>query len=238
MLWSVGKDSTALLWLTRKAFLGEIPFPVAMLDTSLEFPEVYALRYRLISEFNLDFHNELCPPESDVDPTLPPAGRAAARKSEGLKALLRRFRWNGVLLAIRRDEQATRAKERVFSPRSASGRWEFRDQPPEFWGFYKTEVFDGEHLRIHPMLGWTELDVWEYTRREGIPYCSLYLASEGRRFRSLGESNITTPVESEAATLDAIIEELRDSNAPERAGRAMDHESEDAFERLRVSGYM
>jgi len=173
-----------------------------------------------------------------VDQTLPPGGRAAARKTEGLKALIAREKWRGVILGIRRDEQATRAKDRIFSPRAADGSWNFRDQPPEFWNYFGTSVPDGAHLRIHPLLHWTELDIWRYTQRENIPYCSLYLARDGKRFRSLGESNITVPIPSHAATLDQIIDELAQTSAPERAGRLMDHESEDAFERLRAGGYM
>jgi len=238
MLWSMGKDSTALLWLVKKAFLGEVPFPVALLDTGMEFAEVYAFRDQLIQRWKLEYCNVSCPPESAVDQTLAPAGRAAARKTEGLKALIEQQGWRGVYLGIRRDEQPTRAKERVFSPRTASGTWNFRNQPLEFWNYFQTDVRDGEHMRIHPLLLWTELDVWKYTKRESIPHCGLYLARNGRRFRSLGESNITFPVQSSAQTLDAIIAELEASHAPERAGRAMDHESEDAFERLRTGGYM
>jgi sulfate adenylyltransferase subunit 2 len=238
MLWSIGKDSTVLLWLARKAFVGRIPFVVSLLDTGMEFPEVYAFRDRLIAEWSLDYHNALCPPESSVDQTLPPGGRAAARKTEGLKALIARERWRGVILGIRRDEQATRAKDRIFSPRAADGSWNFADQPPEFWDYYQTDVPDGAHLRIHPLLHWTEIDIWRYTQRENIPFCSLYLARDGKRFRSLGESNITVPIPSNAATLADIIAEIAATSAPERAGRTMDHESEDAFERLRAGGYM
>jgi sulfate adenylyltransferase subunit 2 len=238
MLWSIGKDSTALLWLARKAFFGTVPFPVTLLDTGMEFPEVYAFRDRLIVQWGIDYLNEACPPESQVDQTLPPAARAAARKTEGLKNLIHSQGWRGVLLGIRRDEQATRAKERIFSPRTLSGAWNAHDQPPEFWNYYQTDLRDGEHLRIHPLMRWTELDVWMYTKRESIPFCGLYLASAGKRFRSLGESNITFPIDSDAASIDEIIAELRTTTAPERSGRAMDHESEDAFERLRAAGYM
>ena len=238
MLWSIGKDSTALLWMVRKAFLGGVPFAVTLLDTGMEFPEVYAFRDMLRDDWQLQLVNAPCPPESEVDQTLPPAGRAAARKTEGLKQLLQREKWRGVLLGIRRDEQATRAKERVFSPRSLSGAWNAHNQMPEFWDYFTTQVPDGEHLRIHPLLRWTELDIWMYTQREQLPYVSLYLAKDGKRYRSLGESNITFPIESDASTLDEIIAELRETTAPERAGRSMDHESEDAFERLRSAGYM
>ncbi len=238
MLWSIGKDSTALLWMVRKAFLGEVPFQLALLDTGLEFPEVYEFRDWLVREWNLPAHNEICPPESTVDPTLPPAARHAARKTAGLRALISREGYRGIILGIRRDEQAIRAKERIFSPRNADGSWDPRTQPPELWDFFPYEVPDGAHVRIHPLLHWTELDIWRYTRRENIPYVPLYLARNGMRFRSLGESNITVPIESTAETLDDVISELEKTREPERAGRTMDHESEDAFERLRTTGYM
>jgi sulfate adenylyltransferase subunit 2 len=238
MLWSMGKDSTALLWLVRKAFFGEVPFPVILLDTGLELDEVYAFKDRLTREWQLDAHAEMCPPESDVDPTLPPATRAAARKTEGLKNYVQREGPQGIIVGIRRDEQATRAKERIFSPRSAGGSWDVRHQPPELWGYYTTDVPHGAHVRVHPLLQWTELDVWRYTRREQIPFVAAYLARDGMRYRSLGEKNITVPVPSDATTLDAIIAELEASREPERAGRVMDRESEDSFERLRAAGYM
>jgi sulfate adenylyltransferase subunit 2 len=238
MLWSMGKDSTALVWLSRKAFLGTIPFPVILLDTEMEFPEVYAFRDSLVDCWQLDYRSELCPPESTVDRTLPPAARAAARKTEGLRNVIARNGWQGIILGIRRDEQAVRAKEKVFSRRRPDGSWDFRNQSAEFWHYYDTGLHDGEHLRIHPLLHWTELDVWLYTRQQNIPFCSLYLGDGRRRFRSLGEKNITHPIESSATSIDEIIAELRATNAPERAGRLMDFESEDAFERLRSGGYM
>ena len=238
MLWSIGKDSNALLWLARKAFYGRVPFPVIQLDTEMELPEVYAFRDRLVPDWGLNLKVETCPPEAEMDQTLPPGARAAARKTAGLRQLLERDRYRGMILGIRRDEQSTRAKERVFSPRNAEGAWDFRDQPPEFWDQYKTEFPDGTHVRIHPLLHWTELDIWRYTKREKIPVVSLYFARDGKRYRSLGEKNITFPVDSAADTIDAIIAELEVTRTPERAGRSMDHESEDAFERLRSDGYM
>ncbi len=238
MLWSIGKDSTALLWMVRKAFLGEVPFPVVLLDTGMEFPEVYAFRDRLVDEWKLPVHNEPCPPESEVDPTLPPAGRHAARKTAGLRNLLAREKYRGIILGIRRDEQAIRAKERIFSPRNVDGSWDPRSQPPELWDYFSYDVPDGAHVRIHPLLHWTELDIWRYTQREGIPYVPLYLAKDGKRFRSLGESNITFPIASDADSLEKIIAELEQTREPERAGRSMDNETEDAFERLRATGYM
>jgi sulfate adenylyltransferase subunit 2 len=238
VLWSMGKDSTALLWLIRKAFFGAVPFPTVLLDTGMELPEVYAFRDQIAAEWNLELINEDCPPESAVDQTLPPATRAAARKTAGLRALVERERFRGVMAGIRRDEQATRAKERVFSPRAADGSWDVVRQPPELWDIYHTDIPDGAHLRIHPLLHWTELDIWRYTQAENIPIVPLYLARDGMRYRSLGEKNITVPIASNAASIDEIIAELATTKMPERAGRVMDNETEDAFERLRTGGYM
>lgn len=238
MLWSLGKDSNVMLWLARKAFLGHVPFPVVHVDTGKKFKEMYEFRDRYAKEWGLDFVREECPPIDAVDQSLPPAARSAARKTEGLRRAIDRYGFKGLIAGIRRDEQATRAKERVFSPRGESGEWDFRDQPPEFWDQYKTDFAPGAHLRIHPLLHWTELDIWLYTRREGIPIIPLYLSKNGKRYRSLGDQDITHPVESDASTIEEIIAELQTTRTAERAGRAMDHEREDAFERLRASGYM
>lgn len=238
MLWSLGKDSNVMIWLARKAFFGHVPFPVIHLDTGAEFPETYEFRDRYSKEWALNLIADSCPDISRTDETLPPASRFAARKSEGLKQCLKDYGFDGLITGIRRDEQSIRAKERIFSPRNADGSWNFRDQPPEFWDQFNTIIPPGGHLRVHPLLQWTELDIWRYIAREHIPVVSLYFARDGRRFRSLGEIGITEPIDSEAATIDEIIEELGLLKTEERAGRTMDHESEDAFERLRSSGYL
>ena len=238
MLWSIGKDSGVMVHLARKAFFGRMPFPAMHLDTGAEFPEVYAFRDRYAKEWGLELIADPCPPLEGIDPTLPPASRFAARKTAGLKEAVGRYGLKAVIVGIRRDEQATRAKERVFSPRVDSGDWDYRDQPAEFWDLYADRAPDGGHVRVHPLLHWTELDIWHYTRRERIPVVPLYFANEGKRFRSLGEIGITNPIDSDAADLGAIIAELAATRTEERAGRAMDHESEDAFERLRNAGYM
>jgi sulfate adenylyltransferase subunit 2 len=164
--------------------------------------------------------------------------RSASRKTEGLKWILEEHKFTGVFAGIRRDEQAVRAKERVFSPRGESGEWSFRDQPPEFWDHYKTEFPPNTHVRIHPILHWREIDIWRYIHREGIPIVDLYFSRDGKRYRSLGDQDITSPVDSDASTIEEIITELETTTVSERSGRAMDHESEDAFERLRTDGYM
>jgi sulfate adenylyltransferase subunit 2 len=238
LLWSLGKDSNVMIWVARKAFFGRVPFPVMHVDTGKKFAEMYTFRDRFAVEWNLDLKVEQCPPIDVVDPTLPPAARSAARKTEGLKLALAKYGFDGLIAGIRRDEEPTRAKERVFSPRGLEGGWDVRDQPPEFWDQFNASPPPGAHLRIHPILHWTELDIWAYTRREGIPIIPLYLAQDGKRYRSLGDADITSSVPSQAATVDDVIAELEATKIPERSGRAMDHESEDAFERLRVTGYL
>ena len=238
MLWSLGKDSNVMVWLARKAFLGHVPFPLIHVDTGKKFREMYEFRERYAVEWELDLKLVDCPPLESIDASLPPAARSAARKTEGLRTAIERYELKGVIAGIRRDEQATRAKERVFSPRNESGQWDFRDQPPEFWDQFKSDFPPGTHLRIHPLLHWTELDIWTYTKRESIPTVPLYYARDGKRYRSLGDQDITNPIESSASTIDEIIAELETTRTAERAGRAMDHEREDAFEALRASGYM
>lgn len=238
MLWSIGKDSNALLWMVRKAFFGRVPFPLVQLDTGMELDEVYVFRDNLVEEWDLPLKVQVCPPEEDMDQTLPPATRAATRKSEGLRDLLKDGGYRGIIAGIRRDEQSMRAKERVFSPRTLDGDWDYKDQPAEFWDQYKTEFPDGCHVRIHPLLHWTEIDIWRYTKRENIPIVPLYFARDGKRYRSLGEKNITFPVDSEASNIDEIIAELETTKTSERSGRTMDKETEDSFEKLRASGYM
>jgi sulfate adenylyltransferase subunit 2 len=238
LLWSLGKDSNVVIFLARKAFFGRVPFPVMHVDTGKKFPEMYAFRERYAAEWGLDLKIEPCPPVELIDPTLPPAARSAARKTEGLKRALEKYGFDGVIAGIRRDEEPTRAKERVFSPRGRDGGWDVRDQPPEFWDHFNAAPSSGAHMRIHPLLHWSELDVWAYTKREDIPTIPLYFARDGKRYRSLGDRDITFPVASSAASIDDIIRELQATKIPERAGRKMDHEAEDAFERLRRDGYL
>lgn len=238
MLWSLGKDSNVMIWLARKAFLGHVPFPLVHVDTGKKFPEMYDFRDRYADEWGVNLIRGTCPPVEEMDDSLPPAARSAARKTAGLKKVVEEYGFQGLIAGIRRDEEGTRAKERVFSPRGATGQWDFRDQPPEFWDQFKTDFPPGTHLRIHPLLHWTEVDIWRYTQRENIPTIDLYFAKDGKRYRSLGDKDITFPVDSTASTIDDIIEELRTTKIAERSGRAMDHEAEDAFERLRAEGYM
>ena len=169
MLWSLGKDSNVMLWLCRKAFFGHVPFPVVHVDTKRKFAEMYEFRDRYAKEWGLNLVVGDCPPIEDMDATLPPAARSAARKTAGLKFLLAREGFTGLYAGIHRDEESTRAKERVFSPLGEAGQWHFRDQPPEFWDQFKTDFPPGTHIRIHPLLHWSEIDVWLYTCLTSAP---------------------------------------------------------------------
>jgi len=240
LLWSIGKDSNALLWLVRKAFFGHVPFPVVHIDTSYKIPEMIEFRDRMAREWKLDLivGQNRAALEAGMNHTRGRVTCCSALKTDALKSVIEAHGFRGMIAGIRRDEEGTRAKERVFSPRGAEAQWNFRDQPPEFWDQYKTDFPPEVHLRIHPLLHWSELDVWRYIRRENIPLVGLYFAKNGKRYRSLGCLPCTAPVASEAATLDAIIAELESTRVSERSGRAQDQEAEDAFERLRAEGYM
>lgn len=243
MLWSFGKDSNVMVHLARKAFFGRVPFPLIHCNTGLEMDEVYAFRDKYAKEWNINLISHPCPPLEETDASLPHAARVASRKTLGLKQVMEQQGFTGIIAGIRRDEEGTRAKERYFSPRGTEGNWDVKDQPPEFWDQFKTDFAPGTSLRIHPLLRWTELDIWQYTKRENIPIVPLYFAKkyDGNmmRFRSLGEKGITFPVASSAATIDEIIEELHTTKVPERSGRPMGaDEDESSFERLREAGYM
>ncbi|MDP7343299.1 MAG: sulfate adenylyltransferase subunit CysD, partial [Alphaproteobacteria bacterium] len=146
MLWSLGKDSNVMMWLAKKAFFGHVPFPVAHVDTGKKFPEMYAFRDEYVKEWDLNLVLRDCPPVEEMDPSLPPAARSAARKTAGLKGLLAEQGYTGLIAGIRRDEEGTRAKERVFSPRGTDAEWDVRNQPPELWDQYNTAVPPGAHL--------------------------------------------------------------------------------------------
>lgn len=251
MFWSFGKDSTVMIHLARKAFFGNIPFSLVHCDTELEMKEVYDYRDKYVKEWGIDLITQICPSIETTDPTLPQAARLGARKTGGIKIVQEKYKFDGLIAGIRRDEEGTRAKERYFSPRNSDNQWNVKDQPPEFWDQYTTDFPPNTHVRVHPLLHWTELDVWEYIKREDIPMVPLYYAKEynefegkdfgGKmmRFRSLGERGITWPVPSDADTLDKIIDELKTTKTSERSGRPMGaDEDESSFERLRADGYM
>jgi sulfate adenylyltransferase subunit 2 len=267
MLWSIGKDSTVLLWLTRKAFFGHVPFPLIHIDTSFKIPEMIMYRDRLVAEWGLNLlygENAAALAEGR---TFPGGGVdritcCSQLKTEALKRTLSgewpRYKYNhvarkyerdrntepftGVIVGARADEEGSRSKERYFSPRTNQNAWEVGDQPPEFWNQYKTDFAPGTHVRIHPLLDWTELNIWEYIERENIPIVDLYFdRGEGTRYRSLGCGPCTQPVVSTATSVADIIGELRSgrfANVAERSGRAQDAADGGGLETLRKEGYM
>jgi sulfate adenylyltransferase subunit 2 len=267
MLWSIGKDSTVMLWLVRKAFFGHVPFPLVHIDTGYKIPEMIIYRDRLAKEWQLNMiygQNETALANKRTYPGKKTDRITCCRllKTEALRGTLsgenKRYRLNhktgkyeedsnkepytGVIVGVRSDEEGSRSKERYFSPRDKNNDWDIGDQPPEFWNQYKTDFAQGTHIRIHPLLDWTELNIWEYIKRENIPTVSLYYdQGEGKRYRSLGCWPCTNPVESSAKNVADIIEELKSgkfSNIAERSGRAQDKEDGGGLETLRKEGYM
>jgi sulfate adenylyltransferase subunit 2 len=277
MLWSIGKDSTVLLWLARKAFFGHVPFPLVHIDTSYKLPEMIRYRDKLAMEYRLQMvvgQNKAALDEKDTfpdklaaNPKMSADEQAQARtaccgrlKTDALAATLHgtgtRMRLNldsgkyeamadklpytGVIVGARSDEEGSRSKERYFSPRGKHDDWDVGDQPPEFWNQFKTDFAPGTHLRIHPLLDWTELNIWEYIKRESIPTVSLYYdQGDGTRYRSLGCGPCQRPIQSSSKNVDDIIEELKSGklkNIAERSGRMQD--GKHGLEELRRKGYM
>jgi len=240
MLWSIGKDSTTLLWLVRKAFFGKIPFPVLHIDTSYKFKEIYEFRDEYARKWNLNlivFRNEKAI-KSGMGPDKGKFVCCNTLKTQALKDAIAEYGFKALYLGIRRDEHGIRAKERIFSPRDEDFEWDYKNQPPELWDQYKNKTKEEEHIRIHPLLGWREIDIWEYIKRENIPIISLYFAKNGKRYRSIGCHTCCNPVVSNADTLDKIIEELKNTKVSERSGRAQDKESDYMMQKLRSLGYM
>jgi len=267
MLWSIGKDSTVLLWLARKAFFGHVPFPLVHIDTSFKIPEMIKYRDDLALKYNLNMivgQNVQALKDKRTFPNgnLDRISCCKALKTDALKNTLAgtwpRLRLNhksgkyevdtniepyiGVIVGARADEEGSRSKERYFSPRDRNSDWDVGDQPPELWNQFKTDFAPGTHIRIHPLLDWTELNIWEYIQRENIPITNLYFdQGTGKRYRSLGCYPCTTPVDSTAKNVEDIVKELREGkfkNIAERSGRAQDKEDGGGLETLRKDGYM
>jgi len=267
MLWSIGKDSTVLLWLARRAFFGHVPFPLVHIDTHFKIPEMISYRDNLAREWQLDMiygENAQALAEGETFPAGKVDRLTCCRnlKRDALKHTLAgdwpRYRldhasgqyqldpsrepYSGVIVGARADEEGSRSKERYFSPRDQANEWDVGDQPPELWNQFKTDFAPGTHVRIHPLLDWTELNVWEYIERERIPVVPLYFdQGTGQRYRSLGCWPCTQPVASTARSVAEIVAELRSgkfARVAERAGRAQDKEDGGGLETLRREGYM
>jgi sulfate adenylyltransferase subunit 2 len=241
MLWSVGKDSTTLVWLCMKAFFGRIPFPAVYIDTGRHFPEMYEFRDRCVEDWGLDLivaRNDEALARGVGPDTGDKLTCCTLLKTQALKDCIAEHGFEALLLGIRRDEHGIRAKERYFSPRDRQFQWDYENQPPELWDQYTSQADDEFHVRVHPLLHWREMDIWRYIQREGLPVNPLYFARDGLRYRSLGCMPCCEPVASEAADMAEILEELRTSRIAERAGRAQDKEDAYTMQKLRALGYM
>lgn len=267
MLWSIGKDSTVLLWLTRKAFFGHVPIPLVHIDTGYKIPAMIKYRDKLAKEWRLNIiygknAQAIISKETFPDGNADRITCCRLLKTEALRHTIAgtwpRYRFDhalvkyvtdsdsggytGVIVGVRADEEGSRSKERYFSPRDKRSDWDIGSQPPELWNQFKTDFAPGTHVRVHPLLDWTELNIWEYIKRENIPVIDLYFDDgTGHRYRSLGCAPCTAPVESNAKNVDDIILELKSgkfSNIAERSGRAQDKEDGGGLETLRREGYM
>jgi sulfate adenylyltransferase subunit 2 len=270
MLYSIGKDSSVMLHLARKAFFpAKPPFPLLHIDTGWKFREMIAFRDVTARRLGLDLliHTNAEGKARGINPiTSGSALHTAVMKTEALKQALDRHRFDAAFGGARRDEEKSRAKERIFSLRSAKHGWNPKNQRPELWRLYNTRLRQGESMRVFPLSNWTELDVWEYIAVEEIPVVPLYFAkrrpvvkrnsilimvdddrlplepgerSETRlvRFRTLGCYPLTGAIESAATTPRDIVEELRQSRQSERQGRLIDNDEEAAMERKKREGY-
>ena len=267
MLWSIGKDSTVLLWLTRKAFAGHVPFPLIHIDTSFKIPEMIQYRDRLAEEWQLDIRYAMNEDALRSKQTFPDGNVDRLTccnllKTKPLTDMLagrgQRYKYNhklhrycedtehetfeGVIVGVRADEEGSRSKERYFSPRDQENYWDIGAQPPEFWNQFNTDFPSGTHVRIHPLLDWTELNIWEYIDRESIPMVKLYYdQGNGQRYRSLGCANCTLAVSSCASNAREVSLELatgKFAKVAERSGRAQDKDGGGGLEGLRRDGYM
>ncbi len=270
MLYSVGKDSAVLLHLARKAFApGKIPFPLLHVDTNWKFKEMIAFRDQMAKDYGFELlvHQNPEGIEMGMGPfTHGSATHTDVMKTQGLKQALNKYGFDAAFGGARRDEEKSRAKERVYSFRDENHRWDPKSQRPELWNIYNGKVNKGESIRVFPLSNWTELDIWQYIYLESIPIVPLYLAEKrpvverdgtlimvddermpiaedeevqmkSVRFRTLGCYPLTGAVESTANTLPEIIQEMLLTKTSERQGRVIDHDSAGSMEKKKMEGY-
>ena len=270
MLYSVGKDSAVMLHLARKAFFPAIPpFPLMHVDTRWKFKEMYTFRERMVKETGMELLVHINP--DGIEQNINPFDHGSSvhtdiMKTEGLKQALNKYGFDAAFGGARRDEEKSRAKERVFSFRTTDHRWDPKNQRPELWKLYNTRKNKGESIRVFPISNWTELDIWQYIHLESTPIVPLYYSAvrpvverdgslimvddermplkpgetpmmKSVRFRTLGCYPLTGAVESEADTLPAIIQEMLLTRTSERQGRAIDHDSAASMEKKKQEGY-
>jgi sulfate adenylyltransferase subunit 2 len=270
MLYSVGKDSSVLLHVARKAFApGKIPFPLMHIDTTWKFKEMIQFRDRIAKDYGVDLLVHIN--QEGVDMEVGPFTHGSAKhtdimKTVALKQALNKYQFDAAFGGARRDEEKSRAKERVYSFRDQNHRWDPKNQRPELWNIYNAQINKGESIRVFPMSNWIELDIWQYIYLENIEIPDLYLAkprpvverdgvlimvdddrmplAQGEkpemksvRFRTLGCYPLTGAMESEASTLPEVIQEMLLTKTSERQGRVIDHDSSGSMEKKKMEGY-
>jgi len=269
MLYSIGKDSSVMLHLARKAFFpAPPPFPLLHVDTTWKFKAMYEMRDRVAAEAGMQLlvHRNPEAQEKGINPFDHGSLHTDMWKTEGLKQALDKYGFDAAFGGARRDEEKSRAKERIFSFRSANHRWDPKNQRPELWHLYNARIGKGESMRVFPLSNWTELDVWQYIHLEKIEIVPLYFAAprptverdglllmvdddrfrldpgekpvdRSVRFRTLGCYPLTGAVESDASTLPEIIREMLLTTTSERQGRAIDHDQAASMEKKKQEGY-
>ena len=270
MLYSIGKDSAVMLHLARKAFYpGKPPFPLMHVDTTWKFKEMIEFRDKMAKEVGMELivHTNQEGVEQNVNPFTHGSSKYTdIMKTQGLKQALDKYKFDAAFGGARRDEEKSRAKERVYSFRDNKHRWDPKNQRPELWNIYNGKVNQGESIRVFPLSNWTELDIWQYIYLENISIVALYLSKKrpvverdgmlimvdderfplqpgektemkSVRFRTLGCYPLTGAVESEADTLPEIIQEMLLTTTSERQGRAIDHDSAGSMEKKKQEGY-
>lgn len=240
LLWSMGKDSTVLLHLVKKAFLGHCPIPLVHVDESYEPEEMIVWRDEYVKRHGLRLivgQNKSALAQG-MGPQMGRLVCCNALKTVALQQTIREHNIQALMVGIRRDEEGSRGKERVVSPRSIGGEWNYKDQPAEIWHYFNLHTPRDVHLRVHPILHWSELDIWEYIQAQSIEVIPLYFARNGMRYRSLGCAPCTGAFPSQADTVEKIIDELKETTDSERAGRAHDKEEAYALQKLRKTGFM
>ncbi|MDN0076291.1 sulfate adenylyltransferase subunit CysD [Crenobacter sp. SG2303] len=270
MLYSIGKDSAVMLHLALKAFYpGKPPFPLLHVDTTWKFRDMIAFRDHVVKKYGLDLLVHIN--EDGVKAGIGPFSHGSAKhtdvmKTEGLKQALNKYKFDAAFGGARRDEEKSRAKERVYSFRDQNHRWDPKNQRPELWNIYNSKINKGESIRVFPLSNWTELDIWQYIYLENIDIVPLYFAAERPvvnrdgmlimvddermplrqgevpemrkvRFRTLGCYPLTGAVESSAATLPEIIQEMLLTKTSERQGRLIDHDQAGSMEKKKMEGY-